>query len=189
MLLELLFKLFITFFEIGLFTFGGGYAMIPLIQQNVVENGWMTLPELIDFIAIGEATPGPFAVNIATFVGSETAGLIGSVCATLGVILPSFIIILFIAKFFADFKDNFFVKSALVGLRPAVVALILAAAYAIAVSTLFNFEAESMAGFFDWKAIVIFAIIIGLRIKFKKLHPAIFILISAVLGVILYGFI
>ena len=98
-------KLFLTFFKIGLFTFGGGYAMLPLIQEEVLSNGWMELSSLIDFIAVSESTPGPFAINIATYVGSQMGsdfGVIGSIfgsfCATLGVVLPSFIIILIVAK-------------------------------------------------------------------------------------------
>lgn len=93
-------QLFLTFFKIGAFTFGGGYAMLPFIQQEVLKNGWMNDKELIDFIAISESTPGPFAVNASTFVGMQTAGVFGAVCATLGVVLPSFIIILIVAKIF-----------------------------------------------------------------------------------------
>ena len=109
-------ELFITFFTIGLFTFGGGYAMLPLIQQKVIDHGWMEMEQLVDFVAISESTPGPFAVNIATYVGAETAmaefggnyfmGALGSVCATLGVVLPSFIIILIVAKFYLKFKNS-----------------------------------------------------------------------------------
>ena len=98
--------LFLTFFKIGLFTIGGGYAMIPMIQQDILSHGWVSQSDLIDFIAISESTPGPFAINIATFVGMSKAGLIGAVSATLGVVLPSFLIILIIAKFFAHFQDR-----------------------------------------------------------------------------------
>ena len=91
-------KLFLTFFKIGLFTFGGGYAMLPLIQQQVVEKQWMTLERVNQFVSISESTPGPFAVNMATYVGAEMGGVFGSVCATLGIVLPSFIVILIVAK-------------------------------------------------------------------------------------------
>ena len=87
-------QLFIEFFLIGLFTFGGGYAMIPLVRETVLENGWLTETQFYDFIGVCESTPGPIAVNMATFVGSDQAGVFGSICATLGVVLPSFIIIL-----------------------------------------------------------------------------------------------
>ena len=98
--------LFWTFFKIGLFTFGGGYAMIPLIQQEVTSHNWLSEDALLNFIGISEATPGPFAINIATFVGSSQYGFWGAVCATLGVVLPSFIIILLIASIFTKFEQN-----------------------------------------------------------------------------------
>ena len=91
-------ELFLTFFMIGLFTFGGGYAMLPLIQEQVIGKGWMTSEQIVDFIAVSESTPGPFAVNRATFIGTQMGGVLGAVCATLGVVLPSFIIILIVAK-------------------------------------------------------------------------------------------
>ena len=96
------FTLFITFFKIGLFTFGGGYAMLPLIQAEVVSQGWINENQIIDFIAVSESTPGPFAINIATYIGTETGGFFGAVCTTLGVVLPSFIVILM------QFLDNKF---------------------------------------------------------------------------------
>lgn len=86
-------ELFFTFFKIGLFTFGGGYAMIPMIQQSVVAKGWLTVDEVMSFVGIAESTPGPFAINIATFVGMSQSGILGAVCTTLGVVMPSFIII------------------------------------------------------------------------------------------------
>ena len=99
-------KLFLTFFKIGLFTFGGGYAMLPLIQAEVLENGWMTNTEIMNFVAISESTPGPFAINMATFVGTETGGIFGAFCSTLGVVMPSFIVILLVATFYEKFKKN-----------------------------------------------------------------------------------
>ena len=110
-------ELFLTFFKIGAFTFGGGYAMLPLIQSEAIGNGWMTMEEIIDFIAVSESTPGPFAINMATFVGTQMGkeflgvggGILGAICATLGVVMPSFIVILFVAKFliFLDFHPQF----------------------------------------------------------------------------------
>ncbi len=91
-------ELFLTFFKIGLFTIGGGYAMLPLIQADVQAKGWMTAKELVNFIAVSESTPGPFAVNVSTYVGAELAGLPGAFCATLGVVLPSFLIILLVCS-------------------------------------------------------------------------------------------
>src|SRR5574344_2034731 len=117
-------ELFYVFFLIGLFTFGGGYAMIPMIEEQVVTRGWISESTLVNFIALSESTPGPFAINIATFVGSQTGGIFGAICATLGVILPSFIIILIIAVLISRFMKNRFVRGALSGVRPIVLGLI-----------------------------------------------------------------
>ena len=140
-------ELFWTFFQIGLFTFGGGYAMIPLIQDAVLSHGWLTDEALINFIAISESTPGPFAVNIATYVGTEMGvaaggigtwgGFLGGMCATLGVVLPSFIIILIVAKCYEKFKTNRLVKGAMSGLKPAVIGLIGAAVLSIGQTVFF----------------------------------------------------
>lgn len=120
-------QLFLTFLKIGAFTFGGGYAMLPLIQEEVERRGWISQEALIDFIAVSESTPGPFAVNISTYIGMEMGGIAGAVCATLGVILPSFFIILIVAKCFEKFKDSLVVKGCMTGLKPVVVGLIGAA--------------------------------------------------------------
>ena len=97
-------QLFFTFVKIGLFTIGGGYAMIPLIQSEVIAHEWLAQQQLVDFIAVSESTPGPFAINIATFVGMQTYGILGALATTIGVVLPSFVIILIIAKFFLSFR-------------------------------------------------------------------------------------
>ena len=99
-------KLFLTFFKIGAFTFGGGYAMLPLIQQEVLSQGWMDLEQLVNFIAVSESTPGPLAVNLSTYIGAETGGLLGALSATIGVVLPSFVIILLVAKFYQAFRPT-----------------------------------------------------------------------------------
>ena len=109
-------ELFLTFFKVGLFTFGGGYAMLPMIREEVISHGWLSQSELIDFIAVSESTPGPFAVNIATFIGTRTGGLFGSLCATLGVVLPSFIVIMIVARFYQKFKSSRLVIGAMTGL-------------------------------------------------------------------------
>ena len=175
--------LFVTFFQIGLFTIGGGYAMIPMIQDEVVKNGWLTMGELVDFIAVGESTPGPFAVNIATYIGSVTGGFFGALCATVGVVLPSFLIILLIAKWF-----NRLVRGALTGLRPAVVGLIAAAAFSIACSNLISLE--HVAGPADLPnsinriGLLVFVPLLIFTLK-KKPHPILLILISAGAGIAL----
>ncbi|MBQ0083611.1 MAG: chromate transporter [Clostridiales bacterium] len=179
----ILFKLFYTFFKIGLFTFGGGYAMLPLIQSEVAANGWLTNTELVNFIAVSESTPGPFAINIATYVGTVTGGFLGAVCATLGVVMPSFIIILIVAGCYEKFKESKTVKGIMSGLKPAVIGLIGAAILSIA-ATVFVPDGFSFGIFtnpFTYVALVIFAA--GLIMAFKKLHPIIIICISAVAGI------
>ena len=190
----ILLKLFATFFKIGLFTIGGGYAMIPMIQQDVLNHGWLTQHELIDFIAISESTPGPFAVNIATFVGMSQAGLIGAACATIGVVLPSFLIILLIAKWFVHFQDNQYVKSALYGLRPAVVGLIASAALSIfSVNVLNGVDVRSLLSFhampsISYRALAIAVLVLILSRWKKKLHPIWLILFAGVLGFLFHAF-
>ena len=120
-----LWSLFCTFFKIGAFTFGGGYAMIPLIQKEAVEtHGWVTDDDILEIIAIAESTPGPIAINSATFVGYRTCGVLGSVCATLGVVLPSFVIILLISNILDRFKSVEAVQYAFNGIRAGVLALL-----------------------------------------------------------------
>ena len=119
--------LFWTFFKIGAFTFGGGYAMLPLIQQEVLSQGWMDLEQLVNFIAVSESTPGPFAVNVSTYVGAELAGLPGALCATLGVVLPSFLVIYAVSFVLRQFSDLAVVQYAFNGIRAGVLALLLKA--------------------------------------------------------------
>ena len=178
-------ELFFTSFKIGLFTFGGGYAMIPMIQDEIVTRGWMSMTQLVDFIAISESTPGPFAVNIATFVGESVSGFSGAFAATFGVILPSFIVILLVAKYFMTFKDNFYVKSVLSGLRPTIIGLIAAAAFSIFTANLFTAGREYHR--LDFNMLIICAAMFGCAFLVKrKLHPIVLILISAVLGIMFY---
>ena len=123
----LLFQLFITFFKIGLFSFGGGFAMIPLIQREVIEkNGWINEKDFLDMLVLAQSTPGPIAVNTAVFVGYKTAGTMGAIMAALGTVLPSFIVILLLGLFFVEVRDNRYVDAAFRAMRPAVVALIVA---------------------------------------------------------------
>ena len=120
-----LLELFITFFRIGAFTFGGGYAMIPLIQKEVVDNKkWVSDEDILDIVAIAESTPGPIAINAATFIGYKTAGVMGSAFATLGVVLPSFVIISLIAYLLAEFAHIKLIRYAFFGIRAGVLALV-----------------------------------------------------------------
>ena len=121
-------KLFSTFFRIGAFTFGGGYAMIPLIQREAVDKqGWISEEDILEVVAIAESTPGPIAINAATFVGYRVAGVLGAVCATLGVVLPSFLVILLISGVLRQFQQVDAVRYAFIGIRAGVLALIVKA--------------------------------------------------------------
>lgn len=186
-------ELFLTFFKIGLFTIGGGYAMIPLVLESVVSHGWMSEPDFMNFLAVAESTPGPIAINMATFVGSTQAGILGSALATLGVVLPSFIIILIIAAFVRNLFKYKAVNAVMGGIRPAVVALILGTAATMILGTVLGISDLSSAPAFDFRAPLIFAIIVGVSMlpklfhKKKKLSPIVLILVSAVLGIVFYG--
>ena len=173
-------ELFWTFFKIGLFTFGGGYAMIPLIKSEVLAHGWAETEEIINFIAVSESTPGPFAVNMATFIGRTTGGIFGAVCATLGVVLPSFLIILIIAGTYEKFKKSKTVQGAMTGLKPAVVGMIAAALVSLSMEVFVPKEDTSAA------ALVVSAGIFAVMIlpALKKKSPIIIILISGLIGVI-----
>ena len=181
--------LFLTFFKIGAFTFGGGYAMLPLIQEQVARHGWLTEEELINFVAVSESTPGPFAINVSTYVGMETGGFFGAFCATLGVVLPSFIVILIVARIYEKFKESAIVKGAMSGLKPAVVGLIgaaiVSAGKAVLLPSVLTWEALSDISF--WGPVCIFLVCLPLVLH-KKLHPIFIILLSAIGGILL-GFI
>lgn len=164
--------------------------MIPMITDEVVTKGWATAQTLTDFIAISESTPGTFAINTATFIGMDQMGVIGAIVATLGVIMPSFIIILIIARFFGKISDNKYVKAFLWGVRPVVVGLILSATYSIARTNIimgddFGGLREFIAAI-DWRAVGIFAAVFIIS-RLKKMHPIWLILISGAAGVLLYG--
>ena len=185
--------LFLTFFEIGLFTFGGGYAMISIVFEKVLAHGWLAEAELLNMIAVSESTPGPIAVNMATFVGSTQAGILGSLCATLGVVLPSFIIILLVSAVIKNFLKYEGVKAFLGGVRPCVVGLILGTAINLFLSTLIKLDSLINISINpDYKGLLIFAIVAVLswvykRIAGKKPSPILLILVSAALGILLYS--
>ena len=187
----ILLSLFLTFFEIGLFTFGGGYAMISLIHDKALAHGWMSEEELLNMIAVSESTPGPIAVNMATFVGSTQGGILGSILATLGVVLPSFIIILLICAIIRNFLKYAGVQAFLKGVRPCVIALILATSVTMALSTLLGFSSIHSGFSIDLRGIIILAILVAFAMTFKKFKkkkpsPILMILISAGLGMLIY---
>ena len=186
-------ELFFTFLMIGAITFGGGYAMLPIIQKEVAAKGWVDAASLVDFVAVSESTPGPFAINMATYVGSTVGGegvgvwgsILGAICATLGVVVPSFVVILIVAKCYDAFRQSKVVKGCMSGLKPAVVALIAGAVISVGLTVFFP-DGVALGAFTQLKfylAVAISAVMVVLA--FKKVHPIIIICISAVLGIIL----
>jgi len=178
-------ELFWTFFTIGAFTFGGGYAMLPLIQEEVAArwSDMISAESMVNFVAVSESTPGPFAVNMATYIGSVMGGPLGSLCATLGVVLPSFCVILIVAKCYERFQNSRIVKGCMVGLKSAVVGMIGGAILSV-VMTVF-FPAGVTLAVFTQPAFYVSAGIFGVMtvLAFKKVHPIIIICLSAVAGI------
>ena len=170
--------LIIRFFKTGLFAMGGGLATLPFLQEISDETGWFTRTELANMFAISESTPGPIGVNMATYVGYTTEGVRGAITATLSLITPSIIIILIISMFLNKFKDNKYVNGAFRGIRPASAGLV-----AAAFVTMLKIVMFSGSGI-NWKALILMvSMFIAINIKpLKKLHPIVFIAVSAVLG-------
>ncbi|MGO1469258.1 MAG: chromate transporter [Tissierella sp.] len=181
------FKLFFVFFKIGLFSVGGGLATLPFLQELVSKYGWITSDELINMIAISESTPGAIGINAATFVGNSAAGVLGGIIATIGLVVPSLIIIIIIAHYFAKFSERHIVKSAFYGIRPAVAGLIGAAGFEVAKITLFNidkyYNTKNLLDFFQIKGIMLYVVMLFLIYKYKK-HPIVYIIGAALIGVI-----
>jgi len=170
------FQLFITFFKLGMFSFGGGYAMIPLMEKEVVQiNKWLTFSQMVDVISISQIIPGPIAINLATFVGFKTAGLLGSLSAAFGVVLPSFVIVLLIAKFYNKFKEWDVVQRVFKGIRPMAVALIGTAAFLIARTSLVDVKT------------VLIGIVSFLVLKYTKVSLILVILAAGISGMILFS--
>lgn len=167
--------LFFTFLKIGLFTFGGGYAMIPLINSEVVERrNWLTDKEMLEMLAISEATPGPVAINVASFVGYKKAKIKGAICSTLGVSFPSFLIIIIVSFFLNAFSSNIYIQNAFKGIRAGVVVLILSACY-----KLFKQMDKKVVNY----VILVSAIILSLGLSFSTIG---IILMGAIVGIV-YG--
>ena len=179
----ILLDLFLTFLKIGAFTFGGGYAMLPLIQAEVEAHGWMTQEEIINFIAVSESTPGPFAVNISTFVGMRTAGLPGAFCATGGVVLPSFVIILIVARCYDKYRKSRIVSGCMSGLKPTVVGLIAAAVVSVGSTVFFpaGLVLQTFSSVTFYISLGVFALMLILALK--KVSPIILICLSAAVGI------
>ena len=176
----------IEFFKTGLFAVGGGLATLPFLTQMQQNYGWFTAEELANMIAVGESTPGPIGVNMATYVGYSTYGIFGGIAATLSLVLPSIIVILIIAKAMDLYQKNPIVQNMFAFMRPAVAGLIAAAGFAVLKIALFK-EAESFLASINWIAVVLYVALLWL-IHFKplkKVHPIAFIAVGAVVGILL----
>lgn len=182
-------RLFLEFFKTGLFAVGGGLATIPFLYDMADKTGWFTRGELSNMIAVAESTPGPIGVNMATYAGVQAAGIPGGITATLGLILPSLIIILIIAQVLNKFKSNKIVQDVFYGIRPVVAGLVAAAAVDMINLAIFDAElflkTEQILDFIDIKAVILFVVFLILTRKFKKIHPIVFIIAAGVLGALL----
>lgn len=187
----ILLRLFWEFFKTGLFAVGGGMATLPFLQEMGASTGWFTAGQLADMVAVSESTPGPIGVNMATYVGFTTAGIGGAVIATLGLVMPSVIIILIIAALLKNFRNNRYVDAAFYGLRPASSGLITAALLSLIAIALLHVdlfrETGNLLDLVDLKSLILAAVLLVLTrwVKpTKKLHPIVFILASAVIGAV-----
>ncbi|NLI65458.1 MAG: chromate transporter [Tissierellia bacterium] len=168
-------QLFISFFKIGAFSFGGGYAMLPLLEKELVQkHQWITTADFIDILAISEMTPGSIAINSATFLGYNVAGILGGAIATIAVVLPSFIVITLIFRFINKFKNSPYVDWIFRGIRPIIMGLIGAAAITV-----------GKTSFIDFKAVLL-ALLVFYLVSFKKLNAILGIVLAGALGIILY---
>ena len=184
----ILLRLFYEFFKVGLFSVGGGLATVPFLQNMGMATGWFTDADLTTMIAVAESTPGPIGVNMATYVGYETAGVIGSVIATLGLVTPSILVILIIAGFLQKFRTSKTVNDVFYGLRPASTALVAAAGLRVAASIYVSITGPGWSGVgVNWLSLAIgVAVFAAMRIKkLSKLHPIVFIGFAAVAGIVL----
>lgn len=185
-------QLFLTFLKIGAVSFGGGYAMISLVRETCITNGWLTEEEILNFIAVSESTPGPIAINMATFVGSSQGGILGSFLATLGVVLPSFVIILLVAAVMRNVLKYAGVNRTVKSVQPAIVAMILSTALTMFLSNVFNLSNVYSAFEFDWKSLIIFAVVAIVAVVYKKLRKKnmsaiLLIVLSAIMGMLFFG--
>lgn len=178
-------ELLLGFLEVGLFSFGGAYAAIPLIRDVVLRYGWLPEETLVYFIGVAESTPGPIMVNLATYVGSSQGGILGAALATAMVILPAFLIILIVVRIMDKFLGNPWVKAAMEGLKPCVMGVILATGAYMIGSNLFAASALNIRALV--MTVLLAGILLGAKLMKKKLSPILFIVISAVAGIVVYG--
>ena len=179
-----LFTLFFEFFKTGLFAIGGGLATIPFLSQMADKYSWFTHKTLSDMIAVAESTPGPIGVNMATYAGYTSSGVLGGFIATFGLIAPAFIVTIIVAKIFTKFKNSKIVQNAFYGLRPAVAGLIATASWTLFKMTMFNENKTTLMEFLNIKSLILFAIFTFIFLKFKKINPILLIGIGALCGII-----
>ena len=186
-------QLFLTFLKVGAFAFGGGYAMLSLIGDSVLSYGWMTEEELLNFVGVETVIPGPIAVNMATYIGYEQGGFLGALLATIGVVLPSFIIILIVAACIKNLLKYPPVKTFIASMRPALGGLIVSVAVTMALTVFFGIDTVSSINLsFDPRTLVVLAVVVAIpiiwkRIKKKEFSSILLVVISGVLGMLLFG--
>ena len=189
--MNLYLQLFLEFFRTGLFAVGGGMATLPFLYDMAERTGWFTAAQLADMIAVSESTPGPIGVNMATYVGYTSGGVLGSVVASLGLVTPSLIVIMIVAAFLKAFRESKYVNAAFYGLRPASTAMVASAGVTVVLATFVTGEIAAVADLvtaIDWKGVVLAAVLLVLTRwckATKKLHPIVFIAASALVGVVL----
>lgn len=182
-------RLFWEYFKTGLFAVGGGLATLPFLSEMAERTGWFTQAQLADMVAVAESTPGPIGVNVATYVGFTVGGIPGAVIATLGLVTPSFLVILTVAMFLKSFGENRFVKSVFSCLRPASTGLITAAGLSVAAVTFWDASAAGLFSRLNWKGLLLAAVLIVLTRyvpKTKKLHPLVWVAASALVGILIF---
>ena len=180
-MMAVLFRLFVSYLKIGFFGFGGGYAMLSLIHSEVVvRNQWLTNGEFSDIVAISQMTPGPIAINSATYIGYEVAGVLGSVVATVAVCLPALTIMMLITRFFLRLRDNRYVRGVVMGMRPVVVGMIASAALLL----IFPHSEDGRSFIDGWSWVIFVGVMVA---SVKKVNPILLIVMSAVAGVVIYG--
>lgn len=179
-------RLFWEFFKTGLFAVGGGLATLPFLSQMGSAYGWFTQEELANMLAVSESTPGPIGINMATYVGNTAAGVLGGILATFSLVLPSYIVILLVAKVMQRFQNNRFVQASMSTLRPASVGMVSAAVLGVLQSVLVNMDAVTAmqwSRMLSWPNLLLFALLLALYAKFNKLHPVVILAIGAVAGI------
>lgn len=187
-------QLFFTFLKVGTFAFGGGYAMLSLIGDSVLKYGWMTEQELLNFVGVETVIPGPIAVNMATYVGYDQGGFLGALLATIGVVLPSFIIILIVVALIKNLLKYPPVKTFIMSMRPALGGLIISVAVTMALTVFFGIDTVKNISFtFDWRSLIVLVVVITVplvwkRLKKKEFSSILLVVISGVLGMVLFSF-